>query len=683
MRVYVPVAVVVALASPAMAQDIVVTADRESLARAGPASISVLTATEIAVLTPQVASDALNTLPGVSIQRNNGVENLLAIRSPVLTGGQSAGSFLVLENGVPVRAPGAANVNQIWEASLDFAERITLVRGPGSSIYGSNAVHGLINVETPAFSDGSNNNTGHWRRGNLDVSDLGRSSASILLGAATSTSLGPSSTTGLPNDQTGPANSWVLGLATEVDSGWRAQSGLSRADLAFGWRGNLAGWGATAHLSAQNLNQESAGFIEGARAYANSALARSNPAPEAYRDTRLARASIRLEASPGAWQVALTPYARWIDTDLNLFFFPSRAQERTRQTGGGLLTSASLALSPSAALTIGADIDQTRAELVEFQSRPTTGTFTQGTHYDFAVDMLAAGSYAQLQWGLAEDIVLTAGVRGEVVQYEYDNRAPNGDVGRFRRPADRGDRFEALAPRLAVSYASPFGALWVNLARGARPPQITDLYALQTRQRPGEQGIETLDSIELGWRPGAQNWQGEVVVFAMDKQDTAFRGADGFTVTGGRSRHKGVEVTGSAQISQSLMVSGWLSYARHTYRFNSAPDGIRSGADIDTAPRWTGNARARWQATEHATLDLEWGHTGRYFTDAGNTRVYEGHDLFTLRAATQIASDVQVYATVRNLTNTNYADRADFAFGNDRYFPGAPRSLTVGIRMNR
>jgi iron complex outermembrane receptor protein len=33
-----------------------------------------------------------------------------------------------------------------------------------------------------------------------------------------------------------------------------------------------------------------------------------------------------------------------------------------------------------------------------------------------------------------------------------------------------------------------------------------------------------------------------------------------------------------------------------------------------------------------------------------------------------------------NLTNTEYAERADFAFGNDRYFVGQPISLYVGAR---
>ena len=38
------------------------------------------------------------------------------------------------------------------------------------------------------------------------------------------------------------------------------------------------------------------------------------------------------------------------------------------------------------------------------------------------------------------------------------------------------------------------------------------------------------------------------------------------------------------------------------------------------------------------------------------------------------------FVIVRNLTDEKYADRADFAFGNQRFFPGEPLNVTVGLR---
>jgi outer membrane receptor for ferrienterochelin and colicin len=145
-----------------------------------------------------------------------------------------------------------------------------------------------------------------------------------------------------------------------------------------------------------------------------------------------------------------------------------------------------------------------------------------------------------------------------------------------------------------------------------------------------------------------------------------------------------VELSGIVPITDDLDVSGWISYARHTYRFDDpvsrAGESITSGDDIDTAPRWIWNARLTWRPLAAFEAELEWTHMGRYFTNAADTRTYPGHDVLTLRADWALSQSVSVYGAVRNLSDTHYAERADFAFGNDRYFPGEPRAFTLGIR---
>jgi outer membrane receptor protein involved in Fe transport len=685
MRFCLTFAAVMACSGPAWSQDIVVTADRETLLRSGPGSYAGLDAEDLPPLDAQTPSEVLNRLPGVAIQRNNGVENLLAIRSPVLTGGQSAGSFLVLDHGVPVRAPGFSNVNQIWETSFDFADSVSVLRGPGSSVYGSNAVHGVLNVATRSGVLDSSACVAH--AGSVGIDGLGRRDAQIIVrgGVRRShhTSCPPPSSQGEENFLSWDRR-WrgVAGFNASSDEGWRDASGLDRQALllGFGWGSPHGLWEVEGRLIAQNLNQESAGFIEGPDAFRSRALASGNPAPEAYRDTRLVRAQATFTRRGGGQQWRITPFARAIEADLNLFFFPSRAQEITRQGGGGVQASASWELSPALGLVAGLDVDQSRGEVIEFQSRPTVGTFTQGLHYDYAVDMSAVGVYAEANWAVAPRWSLTAGVRGERVRYAYDNRTDSGDVGRFRRPADRSDTFEGLTPRLALMYRDGGMRWWLSYARGARPPQITDLYSLQTRQNPGEQGLERLDSLEVGWRRAWDAAAVEFAAFAMDKRDTSFRGADGFTVSGGATRHLGIEVSGSVRLSDHWAGEGWASYAEHSYRFDSQADGIRSGALIDTAPLWLGYARLSYRADTGGGVDLEWTHVGESFTNAANSETYPGHDVFNLRAVAALSPRVEAFAAVRNLTNTAYADRADFAFGAERYFPGAPRSVTIGLR---
>jgi len=83
------------------------------------------------------------------IQRGSGQESLTALRSPVLTGAGACGAVLVLEDGIPIRPVGSCNVNELFEVNLEQAAAIEKLRGPGSVLYGSSAVHGIINVLPP------------------------------------------------------------------------------------------------------------------------------------------------------------------------------------------------------------------------------------------------------------------------------------------------------------------------------------------------------------------------------------------------------------------------------------------------------------------------------------------------------------------------------------------------------
>lgn len=101
-------------------------------------------------------SDILNRATGVHIQTNNGMESLPSLRSPVLTGPGAAGAFLFLEDGIATRSAGFANNNGLSELNLAQAKEIEVVRGPASVVYGSNAVHGVINVLTKDPTDTAN-----------------------------------------------------------------------------------------------------------------------------------------------------------------------------------------------------------------------------------------------------------------------------------------------------------------------------------------------------------------------------------------------------------------------------------------------------------------------------------------------------------------------------------------------
>lgn len=667
--------------------EIVVTAERRAQNIGTlPSNAAALTADDLAGVGAQAPSEALNRMPGVAIHRGSGVESLPAIRSPVLTGGQGAGSFLVLEDGVPIRAPGFANINELYETSLDLADRLEVTRGPGSALYGSNAVHGVMNVVTPSFQT-------YARRVQVEAGSFGRfGGKGYFSNGEDGSAIDCGNRVSFDSECIGPNNDVLsFGFSTNHEDSWRDNASLDRQHALFGFDSVLGKWSLESRIAFVNLEQETAGFVEGTNAYRNEALSRANANPEAYRNSKVLRAHAALSQSIGEdWLLSITPFARWIDTDLLQHFLPSRALEETSQTGGGVQGALYWDPSEDFSLILGVDVDRTTGELREFQSRATQPAgYTQGLHYDYTVDATVLAAYAQASWAFAQDWRLVAGVRGEQSAYDYDNRAPTSDVGRFRRPADRSDDFETVTPKLGLIHTiTDSSSAWLNLARGARAPQASDLYSLQTLQTVGDQKAETIDSAELGWRVSfANDARLELALYAMEKKNSAFRNADGFTVPFARTRHAGVELSGALPLGEMFDLSGWASYAEHTYAFNDpvtrAGESIASGTDIDSAPRRLANAQLTWTPTYALSAEIGWTHMGAYLTNAAGTRRYPGHDVFDLRMNWKATDAVELYGAVRNLADVRYAERADFAFGNDRYFPAESRAVTVGVRAKR
>lgn len=646
--------------------DIVVTAERRATkAQSEAASISVIGENEIARLNADHPSEILSRAPGVLIHRGNGVEHLTAIRSPVLTGGAGAGSFLFLQDGVPLRSAGFGNVNALFEAHTEIADRIEIVRGPSGALYGANAIHGVVNVLTPAPS----------QRASAGLSVSGDTVERFKGAAFASGTVG---THGLYG-----------GMTLLSEHGYRADSGADDQKATFRHAFDGGGLKTKTVFSFVNLNQETAGFVVGPEAYRNEGLRRGNLNPEAFRDARAYRLSSQIAfAAADRVDVSVTAFARWTKTDFLLHFFPSKALEENGHWSVGAQSALYASPADGLSLIAGLDWEYTEGYLRETQSLPSFGTFPRGVHYDFDVRAASVSSFAQLRAQIAPRLVATAGLRADWTRYVYDNNTADGVFGRFLRPADRADEYLTASPKASLLYELDGGALYLSYARGARPPQVQDLYRLTSNQVSDAARAETIDGAELGWRsPSDAPVSVDLAFYAMAKRNVFFRDADGFNVNDGRTRHVGVEADVRARLPAGFNFSGNATYAVHTYRFDrsvlSAPqvsETIVRGADIDTAPRVLAGARMFWDPEGGPlSAELAWERVGRYYADAANTLVYRGHDVVHLRAAIEAGRGLTISASIRNLFDVLYAERADFAFNEERYFPAEERTFSLGI----
>ncbi len=127
-------------------EEIVVTATRtEKELEAAPGSVSVVTKEDIEKRNIKTVDDALNMLPGVFSRRGKGLMDTLA--SVTLRGFPSQNRTLVLLDGIALNDAYVGNVR--WGMLVpEDVERIEVVRGPFSSLYGGYAMGGVVNILT-------------------------------------------------------------------------------------------------------------------------------------------------------------------------------------------------------------------------------------------------------------------------------------------------------------------------------------------------------------------------------------------------------------------------------------------------------------------------------------------------------------------------------------------------------
>lgn len=134
----------------AQASEVVVTGSREPLALSRlAADVVVINADAIRASTADSVADLLRREAGVQLSRNGGPGQ----PSGLLVRGASSGQSVVLVDGVRI---GSATLGSaaLEALALSQVERIELLRGPGSSLYGADAVGGVVQIFTRAGAAG-------------------------------------------------------------------------------------------------------------------------------------------------------------------------------------------------------------------------------------------------------------------------------------------------------------------------------------------------------------------------------------------------------------------------------------------------------------------------------------------------------------------------------------------------
>jgi len=639
-----------------------------------PASIGVINNESINATKPAHPSEIANQIPGVYINVTGGEGHMTSIRQPTTT----SAVYLYLEDGIPTRSTGFFNHNALYEVNVPQSDSIEILKGPGTSLYGSDAIGGVINVLTAVPPEERESSV------NLEIGSYGWQR---LL-----------ADTGNSDDDSG----YIASLNITSSDGWRNDTDYNRVS------GNLRvdkfldnGASLKTIFSVTDVEQQTAGSSRLSRIdYLNNP--EFNYTPISYRNVEAFRLSTEYEKGDSNQSLTITPYVRHNTMKLlpnwSLSYDPV-VYETSNDSIGVLVKHRKNLNSGKSILITGADVDYSPGHYIQHEVNATkTGdiytSYTIGDiQYDYDVIFSAISPYVHYEHVASAAMRITAGVRYDLMQYEYDNKLTPLSTGTHRRPEDTTVKFNHLSPKLGMTYQVNKNLNgFANYRHAFRAPSNTQLF--KQGQAVNTVGLNPIkvDSFEVGLRgKTSEKFDYTISIYMMTKKDDilTYRNPDGTreTVNAGETSHKGIEIGLNKIFTKSIKLNVAASYAVHRYedwKPNSTTD--YSDNEMESAPRVIINTKLNYRPDlmPKLTLEPEWVHLGSYWMDQANTENYAGHDLLNFRARYEINKKSSAYARVMNVMDERYATAASYkaaAFGNPEsfeYAPGMPLSLYVG-----
>src|SRR5690606_5773000 len=123
--------------------DLLVSAALEPVSVADVASsVTVITREQIEQRQVEYLTELLRDVPGFAVSQSGGPGTLTQVR----VRGAEANQLLVLIDGVRANDPASGDEFQFQFATTANIERIEIIRGPQSAIWGTDALAGVINI---------------------------------------------------------------------------------------------------------------------------------------------------------------------------------------------------------------------------------------------------------------------------------------------------------------------------------------------------------------------------------------------------------------------------------------------------------------------------------------------------------------------------------------------------------
>ncbi len=683
-----PLAVALAaIAAPVFADDaapltlnpVVVTGSRAEAASFDmPAAIDVVGREQIATGQPRVnASEALIAVPGVVANNRQNYAQDLQISSRGFGARSAFGvrGVKLIADGIPASMPDGQG--QAATFNLDVAERMEVLRGPFSAIYGNHA-GGVIQLFTRepegrpsvegSFAAGSYGTTkaGLDAQGNLDglgyVIDASRFSTDGYRDHSAATREQTFvKITGRPDD--------VSKLTFVVNGLWQHNT---QDPLGLSWSAARTSPRSVDPLALDYNTRKSIDHLQGGVAYERR-FGSDLLQVSAYAGQR---SVIQYQSIQKAFQTPARHSGGVIDFDRDFHGLGAR-WIAVREAAGGKLTT-----------TVGIDYDASTDQRNGYENFIGTTLGVKGTLRRRETDSVESlDPYVQTEWARG-DWAISAGLRHSQVKFKVNDDyivGINGD--------DSGSRsYRKTTPVLGVVYKlNPAVNLYASAARGFETPTLNEMfYATPTtgfnfglnpaRSQHYEAGVKALigNSSRLNVAVFQVNTEDELVVLASSGGRTSYQNA-------GKTLRQGVEVAFDTAWRRNLTSRLAFTHLRAIYDegFTSTKP-VAAGNALPGIPRTTLFADLAWKPLPGLTAAVEGLYRSRVYVEDTNTETAApAYAIANLRVSAEQKSGpwrFTEFARLDNLFDRQYIGSVIVGDTGGRFYEPAPgRNGLVGV----
>ncbi|MGU3454891.1 TonB-dependent receptor plug domain-containing protein [Brevundimonas sp. M1A4_2e] len=584
-------------------EDVVVTANRSAqpIERVG-ASVAVLTQAAIEARQTTAVAELLAQTPGVSYSRNGGVgaANSLYIR------GAEGHHTVVLIDGVKLNDPSSTQGGfNFGNLLVGDAARIEVLRGAQSTLWGSQAIGGVVNIvttePTEAFQGGLDAEAGargttYFRGG---VSGANERLSWRLAASRYATDGFSAYATGTEDDgydNTGLSGRLNLKITDAVSLDLRSVWSSGRAGFD-AWNGDSRDYGKTQELVAYaGLNIDLLdGRFRNRIGYAHTDTDRRNFNP---------------------------------DNKIQPLTFDSEGQNRRWEYQGAF------AVTETLNTTFGVEHEKS-----EMKAR-SLGDWNPAADYGRGEAELNS-VYGQIQWTVLDGLTLTGGLR-------YDDHAQYGDN---------------LLGQVAAAWALNDGAtvLRASWGQGFRAPGLYELYSeygsldLQPEEAESwEIGVEQrlFDRAVVSatyFQRDSDNEINYANCLPGDAHPICSQPYGGYYQNIQKAETKGVELIGRLDVTERLHLN-----ANYTWTDAKNAVGDHEGKRLRLRPEHMGNLAADYDWAFGLKTGLSVRYVGETFNDLANAVKVDAFTLVDLRASYPIDDNLEVYGRIENAFDEDY-----------------------------